>query len=90
MVRNAEYDAPVLSDEMALMDLVYRRPEWRISVYCVPCMRSSKLDPAELVKRLGPTATVGDLRARLRCRQCGRSEELLIKPALRTRRPTRG
>ena len=90
MARNAEYDAPVLSDEMRLIDLVYRKPEWRISVYCIPCIRSSKLDPAELVKRLGPSATIADVRARLRCRRCGRSEELLIKPALRSRRPARG
>jgi hypothetical protein len=90
MARNAEYDAPVLSDEARLLDLVYRKPEWRIYVYCIPCIRGSRLDPAELVKRLGPNATIADVRARLRCRQCGQSKDLLIKPALRSRRPARG
>lgn len=90
MARNAEYDAPVLGDSVRLLDLVYRKPEWRIAVYCPRCMRTNNLDPADLTKRLGPSATMADLRARLRCRECGRSRDLLIKPALRARRPARG
>jgi len=49
-----------------------------------------KLDPTDLVNRLGPAATIADLRARLRCRECGRRDELLIKPTLKSRRPARG
>jgi hypothetical protein len=88
--RNANYDAPPLLDSERLLDLVYRKPEWRISVYCPRCIRSSKLDPADLVKRMGTTATIADVKARLRCRECGRSTDLLIKAALRARRPARG
>jgi hypothetical protein len=88
--RNASYDAPPLLDSERLLDLVYHRPEWRIAVYCPDCMRTSTLDPAELARRLGPNATIRDVRARLRCRECGRSGDFLIKPALPTRRPARG
>ena len=88
--RNASYDAPPLLDSERLLDLAFRRSEWRIAVYCPDCMRTSKLDPAVLLKRLGPAATVGDVRTRLRCRECGRSSDLLIKAALQSRRPARG
>jgi transposase-like protein len=88
--RNAGYDAPPLLDSTRLLDLVYRGAEWRIAVYCPQCMRTSKLDPAELTKKIGPNATIADLRARLRCKECGRSWDLLLKPALRSRRPARG
>jgi hypothetical protein len=88
--RNASYDAPPLVDSERLVDLVFRRPEWQIAVYCPACIRTSKLDPAALSKRLGANATIGDMRKRLRCRECGRSKNLLIKAALRSRRPARG
>ncbi len=86
MARNADYDAPVLGETTRLVDLMHRHSEWLISVYCPDCIRTSRLEPAALVKRLGAKATIADLKRRLRCRECGRSWDLLIKPALRSRR----
>ena len=88
--RNAGYDAPPLTDGSRLVDVAHRGSEWRLGVYCPKCIRMVKLDPTDLVNRLGPAATIADLRARLRCRECGRRDELLIKPTLKSRRPARG
>lgn len=88
--RNADYDAPPISEDTRLLDLIHRGSEWRIAVYCPACMRTCKLDPADLMKRIGPDATIANVRARLRCRECGRSTDFLIKSALRSRRPARG
>ena len=87
--RNAEYDAPPLLDSTRLVDLVDRYPEWRIGVYCSKCIRMIKLDPAALSKRLGPQASIADVRARLRCRECGGVSDFLIKATLRSGRPAR-
>lgn len=87
MARNAEYDAPVLGETTRLLDLMHRYSEWQIAVYCPDCIRTSRLDPEALVKRLGANATIADLKARLKCRECGRTWDLLIKPALKSRRP---
>ena len=86
MARNADYDAPVLGDRTRLLDLVHRHSEWRIAVYCPACIRTSRLDPAALVKRLGASATIHDMKVRLKCRECGRSWDLVIKPVLKSRR----
>ena len=87
--RNADYDAPVMSETTVILDLVRRYSEWRIGVYCPRCIRLIKLDPVVLMKQRVPPTTIADLRRRQRCRECGRSDNLLIKPTLGTRRPAR-
>lgn len=45
---------------------------FKVYAVCVPCSRMEAVDLRAAVERLGATATVADLRARVRCRGCGR------------------
>lgn len=46
------------------------RRAFRIYAVCVPCGRMERVDLDAAVERLGPTASVADLRRRVRCRVC--------------------
>jgi ribosomal protein L37E len=39
---------------------------------CIECGRMERLDLPPMIERLGEAATVADVRARVRCRDCGR------------------
>jgi hypothetical protein len=45
---------------------------FRVYALCVPCGRMEAVSLTAALERLGPTSTVADLRARVRCRGCGR------------------
>ena len=44
---------------------------FRVYAVCVPCGRMEAVDLARAAARLGDGATVADLRARVRCHDCG-------------------
>ncbi|MEQ8859954.1 MAG: hypothetical protein RIC56_15025 [Pseudomonadales bacterium] len=50
-----------------LTDLVER---FKVYALCVPCGRMEPVDLSRAIARLGETATVADLRARVRCQGC--------------------
>jgi hypothetical protein len=52
-----------------LVDLV---ENFRVYAVCAPCGRMHALDLDALVSNLGRAVTVADVRARVRCRACGR------------------
>jgi len=87
--RNADYDAPPFTDGTTLAQIAERGAEWLVGLYCPKCIRFVKKSPAELSARLGPNATIADVKARMHCGECGR-KDFVIKPALRSRRPARG
>lgn len=52
--------------------LVDLREGFRVYAVCVPCGRMEPLRLDHAMARLGISATVADLRTRIRCRGCGR------------------
>lgn len=48
---------------------------FRVYALCVPCGRMEPVDLGAALAHLGDRATVADLRARVRCRTCGRRTE---------------
>jgi hypothetical protein len=86
--KNPERCAPWLTDTTRLAELAERFEQWRIEVYCAGCIRSNRLEPRKLIELLGPAATVGDLRPRLKCIRCGgRSEDApRLRAVLRRRK----
>ncbi len=54
-----------------MQPLVELAESFRIYAVCIPCGRMELLAIENLISRLGETSTVSDVRARLRCRECG-------------------
>ncbi len=54
-----------------MQPLVELARNFRLYAVCIPCGRMELLAIENLISRLGGTSTVSDVRARLRCRECG-------------------
>ncbi len=57
---------------MVMQRLTDLQASFRVYALCVPCGRMEAVDLEAVVAALGGEATVADLRARVRCRGCGR------------------
>jgi hypothetical protein len=66
--RNPDRDAPPFVDSSPL-DAV--SDEWSILVACWKCSHSAAVRPQLMARKVGQGGTVGQLKGRLRCRQCG-------------------
>lgn len=77
--RNVDRDKPICSEHVRLAYLSQEFPDWALSVSCRGCTHSVHLYPERLMKRLGKSARIGDLLARLKCRHCG-CQLSVIKP----------
>lgn len=54
-----------------MQQLVELARSFRIYAVCIPCGRMQLLAIEHLISQLGGESTVSDVRARLRCRECG-------------------
>ena len=54
-----------------MQPLVELARSFRIYAVCIPCGRMESLAIENLISQLGGASTVSDVRARLRCRECG-------------------
>jgi ribosomal protein S14 len=54
-----------------MQPLVELRAAFRLYAVCIPCGRMELMDLDQLIQHLGTSATVTDVRRRLRCRTCG-------------------
>ena len=54
-----------------MQPLVELARSFRLYAVCIPCGRMELLAIEHLIRQLGGAATVSDVRARLRCRECG-------------------
>lgn len=54
-----------------MQPLVELARSFRIYAVCIPCGRMELLAIEALISQLGGASTVSDVRARLRCRECG-------------------
>jgi hypothetical protein len=77
--RNVERDKPICSEHMKLEYLAKQYPDWGLQVSCRGCTHSAQFYPDRLLKRLGKGSRLGDVMARLACKNCG-CRMSLIKP----------
>ena len=49
----------------------------QVYAICEPCRRRVLLDPRQLERRFGELVTLNDIRARVRCTQCGQRTRAL-------------
>ena len=66
-------------DHISLRDWIKDNPVWGFAVYCEECIHSGRLHPQQVLERRNPPRRIGDLKARLYCREC-RSRKFSIKP----------
>jgi hypothetical protein len=61
---------------------------FRVYALCVPCGRMEAVDMATVIAHLGEESTVADIRARVRCRNCGqRTQDVRVVYVGATERP---
>ena len=69
--RNVERDKPICTEHTKLSWLAKEFPDWALDVFCRGCTHMGRLEPERLLKRLGRSARMGDVTARLKCRRAG-------------------
>jgi hypothetical protein len=86
--RNPFRDAPVLTDELRLLDLAREYEGMSIRVCCrAPrCIHCGDLNIALLLRRANAPRTVADLKRRARCTECSCRGQVVLFPAF----PSRG
>jgi hypothetical protein len=77
--RNPERDKPPMQDWRKLLEWVQDYPSWTIIVLCKRCAHSGLIRPRQILKHRTRVKRIGDLKARLICKECG--ERLFILKA---------